>query len=281
VNPNTQYWEQTARKCQADAAGRLWRRHSDAINARLLARWLPESGNASLLKTDLFDEAVGDGLLSRLGERSALSVGMDVSEQVLLAARSRCPGAVRIAADVRQLPFADDSFDCVVSISTLDHFASHAEVHTSLVELRRVLRPGGLLVLTMDNLNNPVVWLRNVVLFPWLHRVGIVPYYVGKTAGQARLRNMVTSAGLEVRAVEATLHCPRVLAVSIAKRLSRADDRTQKRFLEFLMDFERLAHWPFRFVTGYFVAVRAVKPWPTKSWKACEQHATEGFLRPR
>ncbi len=39
-----------------------WRRHSDRINAALISRWLPCKTDGRLLKTDLFDEAVGDGL---------------------------------------------------------------------------------------------------------------------------------------------------------------------------------------------------------------------------
>ena len=37
----------------------LWRRHSDAVNWGLLERWLPPRLER-VLKTDLFDEAVGD-----------------------------------------------------------------------------------------------------------------------------------------------------------------------------------------------------------------------------
>jgi SAM-dependent methyltransferase len=242
-----------------EAAGRLWRRHSDAINSRLLARWLPPSGMKRVLKTDLFDEAFGDGLVSMLQQRAASVTGIDVSPQVLSAAGARCDGAARVAADVRQLPFADGSFDAVVSLSTLDHFTSHDQITAGVRELGRTLRGGGHLVLTMDNLLNPLVWLRNAVLFPWLHRVGIVPYFVGKTCGPRALRRVVEDAGLRVREVRAVLHCPRVLAVALARRLSGADERTRRRFLDTLVRFEHLDRLPTRFFSGYFVAALAVK----------------------
>jgi SAM-dependent methyltransferase len=44
-----------------------------------------------------------------------------------------------------KLPFADSSFDCVVSFGVLEHVRSD---HDSLVELHRVLKPGGVFYVT-------------------------------------------------------------------------------------------------------------------------------------
>jgi hypothetical protein len=67
--------------------------------------------------------------------------------------------------------------------------------------------------------------------------------------------------GFEVRAVEAIMHCPRVFVVALARLLEgRLGLATQRRLLRGLMAFERLARWPTRFLTGHFVAVRAIKP---------------------
>lgn len=260
MNPDASYWDRTARDFSVNAGQRLWRRHSDAVNSQLLARWLPQSGLGRALKTDLFDEAFGQGLMRLLRQRASLVVGIDVSPQVLGTAAAQCDGATRMAADVRCLPFSDESFDAVVSLSTLDHFASQTEIESSLRQLRRVLRPGGQLILTMDNLSNPVVWLRNGMLYGWLHRVGIVPYFVGKTCGHKELCRLVADAGMDVKKVEAIMHCPRVLAVAFAKRLESANEATQRRFLRALQNFERLSRWPSRFLSGYFVAVHAIRP---------------------
>ena len=45
-----------------------------------------------------------------------------------------------------QLPFADQSFDCVVSFGVLEHVQSDA---ASLLEIRRILKPGGLLFIVL------------------------------------------------------------------------------------------------------------------------------------
>ena len=50
-------------------------------------------------------------------------------------------------ADLRHLPFEDNSFDVVYSISVPEH----AENYTGILsELNRILRPGGLFIVTFD-----------------------------------------------------------------------------------------------------------------------------------
>lgn len=47
-------------------------------------------------------------------------------------------------------PFPDDYFDAVYCVSCLEHQKSLDEVHKALSEFKRVLRPGGLLYITID-----------------------------------------------------------------------------------------------------------------------------------
>ena len=123
-----------------------------------------------------------------------------------------------------------------------------------------MLRPGGQLLLTLDNPANPVVALRGVLPFRLLNRLGLVPYYVGATLGPRRLGRILSQVGLDVGEITAVMHCPRVLAVAMAGLLEkRASAKTQRCFLRLLIAFEHLASWPTRFLTGHFVAVRASK----------------------
>lgn len=256
-----EYWRQAIQDFGAERSHQLWRRHSDRVNRELLERWLGTERAGLVLKTDLFDEAVSDGLVPFLQERADLVVGIDVSRFVVSNAVEQCPGLAAVYADVARLPFEDGCFDRVVSLSTLDHFDSHEEIVHALRELKRLLRPSGELLLTLDNLANPVVRLRNALPIGWLHRMGIVPYYVGPTCGPRRLRSLVRETGLVVRETMGIMHAPRIVAVAVARLLSsRATPAAQSRFLRALRSFERLRDWPTRFLTGYFIAIRAVRP---------------------
>ena len=239
---------------------RLWRAHSDSVNKGLLTHWLPDREIESLLKTDLFDEAVSDGLSSLLNSLAKRVFYIDTSFEVHQRAKRRHPNLQTIRTDVRCLPFSHGSFDGIISNSTLDHFKSHDEILISLRELYRVLRPGGQLILTLDNLANPIVLLRNGLPFRLLYRMKIIPYYVGVTLGPYRLQHLLKEAGFKVLEVDAILHCPRVFAVAIARLLERhASPKTQEAFLRFLMAFENFFHLPTRFLTGHFIAVKATK----------------------
>lgn len=241
--------------------GRLWRRHSDAINGTLVARWLVPSSTGRVLKTDLFDEAMGVGLAPLLATRARRIAAIDIAPSVLRAAAMRYPDVDVVAADVRRLPFADASFDAVVSNSTLDHFAARDEIRASLAGIHRVLRPGGRLVLTLDNLRHPGVAIRNAMPAGLLRRIGLVPYPVGATLGPRGLMRMVRASGFDVLEVDALLHCPRALAVRRASRLERAGDTgSERRFLARLGRWERLSRLPTRFLTGHYVGVLARKP---------------------
>jgi SAM-dependent methyltransferase len=253
------YWDEIAGVWTQTRPQALWRAHSDLVNSSLFSRWLPSGPTGRLLKTDLFDEAFGVGLYPLLKSRSCKLTGMDVSILTLSTALSRYCDLKATCTDIRRLPFADAAFDIVVSNSTLDHFESMDEIVTGLRELRRVLKPGGQLLLTLDNLANPLIALRNILPFPLLNRLGIVPYYVGISWGPRRLLRILRQLELEVVDVDTLMHAPRVIAVAVARLLERhAAPKTQQKFLRFLMSFEQLSRWPTRFLTGHFVAVRAI-----------------------
>jgi len=238
----------------------LWRHHSDRINTELLRRWLPANRIDLLLKTDLFDEAIVEGLHSILTLHAKRLIGIDLSLPVMSEARLRYPHLQAVETDVRWLPFPDGKFDVIVSNSTLDHFESFDEIVVSLHEFYRILRPGGQLILTLDNLANPLIFLRNNLPFRLLHHLGIVPYFVGVTLGPHRLRHLLQGIGFDIIEVDAIMHCPRMFAVAIARWLERhASLKTQNAFLRFLMVFENCSRLPTRFLTGHFIAVKAIK----------------------
>jgi SAM-dependent methyltransferase len=252
------YWSEVAETWR-HGRDRTWRAHSDAVNAALCQRWLPSGGVKRLLKTDLFDEAVAAGIVPALADRAQGIYAIDSSERAVDLARVRYPAVRGASADVRSLPFADAAFEAIVSISTLDHFANTGDITTAVKELHRVLAPGGRLVLTLDNAANPVIAVRNALPFQWLARLHLVPYFVGATFGPTMATTVLERVGFRVIEVTAILHCPRVLAVPLARLADMAGPSWPPGLLRALASFERAERWPSRFRTGHFVAVLAEK----------------------
>ena len=81
-------------------------------------------------------------------------VGVDPSESMLALARGRTDAAEFVAGGALELPVPDASFDVVVSTQVLEYVE---DVAGALAEARRVLRPGGRL-LVLDTDWDSIVW---------------------------------------------------------------------------------------------------------------------------
>jgi SAM-dependent methyltransferase len=230
-----------------------------AVHLALLDRW-SRGPVHRLLKTDLFEEANGgDQLLFQVGARCAAAIAFDLSERTVLRARANhpSPGAgLFLAADLRYTPLKSGSIDLIFSNSTMDHFNNKSDFQRALGELARLLRPGGQLILTVDNPLNPLYWpLR------WASRLGGAPFPLGYTPLPSTLRRHLRQAGLEVEATGTLLHNPRLVStlLFLALRLlwgPRADPAVS-RLLRFFACLERL---PTRRFSACFHAACACKP---------------------
>ena len=83
----------------------------------------------------------GAGMLALLKRKGIILTGVDLSNECALAAR-RNGYDHTFSAELSCLPFADDSFDYVVSLDVLGHIGDE-EKDAVLAEVSRVLRPGG------------------------------------------------------------------------------------------------------------------------------------------
>src|SRR5260370_27720021 len=97
---------------------------------------------------DVLDIACGEGYGTFLIASRARSVtGVDLSsESVVHARRKYTRGNLHFCiGDCRQIPLQAQSVDVVASFETLEHIAEHDQF---LTEIRRVLRPGGRLIVS-------------------------------------------------------------------------------------------------------------------------------------
>lgn len=120
-----------------------WSFYVEATTRETLAR-------LSLRPTDrVLDVGCGTGaLLERLAEShpAALLSGVDPVPEMLAVARERMPAEVELREGwAERLPFAEEQFDVVVSCNMFHYIQRPVD---ALREMRRVLRPGGRLVVT-------------------------------------------------------------------------------------------------------------------------------------
>lgn len=118
-----------------------WYRGMEAIAAALLG----ERMHAGLR---VLDAGCGTGGFLRFlidEGRFATVAGVDLAGAAIDLARERVPEADLRVAPLRELPFANGSFDLVVSNDVLQH-VEEAEIDESLAEIRLVLVAGGTLL---------------------------------------------------------------------------------------------------------------------------------------
>ena len=262
-----EHWDHVAREwVQKGYSNELLAEHKKKTYLDLIARWSNVASAQSILKTDLFQEASGpDQFLFDLGQVNGNVIGIDVSREIVGRAKSRAnaygvDASKYLCCDVRHLPFRDNSISLIISDSTLDHFPREADIVIALKELGRALRPGGVLILTLDNKTNPT-YPPYIIFRLWM-RMGLSPYFIGKTLSLKKLSQNLAEIGLEVSESTAIFHYPhpdgliRLLERSLRK-LSRGKlDNAIRRGLALLDGLERKRT---KYLTGRYIAVKAVK----------------------
>lgn len=131
-----------------------------AGRGRLLLRLLAEAGAGSIAGWRVLDLGAGFGALSLYcASLGAEVVAVDPNElrmQVAVAIAARRGLAVSaLPAQAQSLPLPDESFDLVLANNSLCYIVDRGERSRALSEIRRVLRPGGWLVIRNPNRLHP------------------------------------------------------------------------------------------------------------------------------
>ncbi|WP_433433507.1 class I SAM-dependent methyltransferase [Nonomuraea sp. CA-141351] len=106
----------------------------------------------------ILDAGCGSGpLFAELRDRGAIMTGIDASAGMLEMARRRlgADADLRVADLADPLPFPDDTFDDVMASLVLHYLEDWAP---TLAELRRVLRPGGRLLVSVEHPFSITLW---------------------------------------------------------------------------------------------------------------------------
>jgi SAM-dependent methyltransferase len=171
---------------------------------RLFADHFPDLAGKLLFKTDLWDEAKNSEILLWAAEQGARVAGGDIAVATIAQARAVLSShrPLLAGADVRQLPYADGSFDLVYSMGTVEHFREYRE---ALAEIWRVLKPGGRALIGVPNLLDPFL---RPALVAVLDRLGRYDYGLEKAFSAAGFARLLESVGFRVLARSGILFMP-------------------------------------------------------------------------
>ena len=102
------------------------------------------------------DVGCGTGVMAaRLSQEGYDVVGVDPFQGMLRYVRQRQPDLMAVAATGERLPFADNTFDLVYCIAVMHHVADPTAVRQTLLEMVRVAKPGGYVLVWDHNPRNP------------------------------------------------------------------------------------------------------------------------------
>jgi ubiquinone/menaquinone biosynthesis C-methylase UbiE len=258
------YWDVAAKGTHpGQNYDELLAEHYRLVHTNLIEKWTKGDHCQVVLKTDLFAEAMCP---SRSFAWDMIRMfgglfGMDISNVVCRSAKESAAQYVPIhslqvtTCDVRRLPFANGSFDLIVSDSTLDHFESEKEIDIALSELTRVLRTGGILIITMDNKSNitePIFRLWAVL--------GLSPFFIGKTYSARELEKALAQNGMSVMDKTAIMHNPRFFARLMVSVLRKIQPHKANGRIEYLLRyFDSLEYKRTKYLTAQYIAMKATK----------------------
>lgn len=198
----------------------------------------------------VLDIGSGNGyVLSHYAQHGALVSGVDLSKTAIELCRTRF-GLFELQGSFLQgsaldLPYAGETFDCVCSMGVLHHTGN---IHRSLQEIWRVLKPGGRLILMLYHRDSALYRF----LFPMLSHLRSVPIeqLVNEVDGVGNPKGEVFSK----REVEQLLHGYSDLQLEI---------RTLQGWMLLPKGGRFVPDWlfkPFESRVGWFLYAKASKP---------------------
>lgn len=147
-------------KAHFDRISGRWSRNYDSQSGAMRER---VAGFAAALAdipagARLLDFGCGSGDITRaLAARGFAMTGIDLSPAMIAAARRQLDagniGWAVAQPDAVALPFADSFFDGALASSVLEY---HSDPAAQLVEIARVIRPGGIFAFTVPDMTHPV-----------------------------------------------------------------------------------------------------------------------------
>ncbi len=150
---------------------------------------------------DLLDCGCGTGpMISLLYEKDATKnyTGIDITPKMIEVGKSKKLNGVKwIVGDCEDLPFDDNSFDVIICSNSFHHYPNPQRFFDSA---KRVLRPGGRLILQDYTAPSIILWFMNHTEMPLANLIGhgdVAAYSLDE------IRCFCNCAGLKIEKLEA------------------------------------------------------------------------------
>ena len=129
--------------------------HNQRLNKIL--KIIPKEKNLKIL-----DAGCGEGqLLSRIAKiRGGELYGADATEVAIETARKKVAGVNFSLQNIDNLNYDDNFFDVVICTEVIEHISNYEK---AIAELKRILKTGGLLIMTFPN--EPLAILFRLIFF--------------------------------------------------------------------------------------------------------------------
>lgn len=170
----------------------------------------------SMIKTkhgDALDLGCGTGNYTlELYKRGFQVVGVDISRRMLKIAQKKLPNVKFIKANAYSLPFEDNTFDLVLSVTMLEFIHEPEKV---LSEVYRVLKPGGEAVI--GTMNGKSMWF----IFKRMKSLFVeTAYRYARFYTPKELENLMKNAGFKETESRGIIYLPSFFPfVNISERL--------------------------------------------------------------
>ncbi|MCR4956824.1 MAG: methyltransferase domain-containing protein [Lachnospiraceae bacterium] len=150
---------------------------------------------------DLLDCGCGTGpMISLLYEKNPKKhyTGLDLTPKMIEVGKSKnLKGVDWIVGDCENLPFPENSFDVIICSNSFHHYPNPQRFFNSV---KKVLRPGGRLILQDYTANKVVLWLMNHTEMPLANLIG---HGDVKAYTLEEIREFCHNAGLKIKSLSA------------------------------------------------------------------------------
>ena len=123
--------------------------------------------------TELLDCGCGTGpMISLLYEKDPTKhyTGLDITPKMIEAGKAKnLEGVNWVVGDCENLPFDENSFDVIICSNSFHHYPNPQAFFNSA---KKVLKPGGRLILQDYTASKPMLWLMNHTEMPLANLVG-------------------------------------------------------------------------------------------------------------